>query len=77
MRIILFQENVKMFKLINTNYFCNKCVTVNAKEKRKNTNLQTIGNINYFQNETIKNKINKLIFINMVWNIYLKMKFVN
>ena len=46
-----------MCKLINTNGLCNNCIFKNAKEVRKNTNLKNIGFENYFQNETIKQKI--------------------
>lgn len=49
--------NKKFHKLINTNAFCNSCIFIQAKEKRKNTNLQAIGCENYFQNEEIKNRI--------------------
>lgn len=49
--------NKKMCKLINTNGLCNNCIFLNAKEFRKKTNLKNIGCENYFQNETIKQKI--------------------
>lgn len=49
--------NKKMCKFINTNGLCNNCIFKNAKEVRKNTNFKNIGCENYFQNETIKQKI--------------------
>jgi hypothetical protein len=51
--------NKKFHKLINTNALCNYCIIIEAKEKRKNTNLAAVGCENYFQNEEIKNKIKK------------------
>jgi hypothetical protein len=47
----------KIHKLLITNGLCNKCILLQAKEKRDNTNLKNIGNVNYFQNDNIKNKI--------------------
>jgi hypothetical protein len=49
--------NKKFHKLINTNALCNSCIFIEAKEKRKNTNLEAIGCESYSQNEKIKNKI--------------------
>ena len=49
--------NKKFHKLMNTNALCNSCIFIQAKEKRKTTNLEAIGCENYFQNEEIKNKI--------------------
>jgi len=49
--------NKKFYKLINTNALCNSCIFIEAKEKRKNTNLEAIGSENYFKNEEFKNKI--------------------
>jgi hypothetical protein len=51
--------NKKFHKLININALCNFCIFIEAKEKRKNTNLAAVGCENYFQNEEIKNKIKK------------------
>jgi hypothetical protein len=42
---------------MNTNGMCNQCIFEKAKEVRKNTNLKNIGCENYFQNESIKDKI--------------------
>lgn len=47
----------KFYKLVKTNAYCKECVYKNAKEKRKQTNLNNIGNENYFQNDLIKEKI--------------------
>jgi len=47
----------KFYKLVKTNAYCLECIYNNAKEKRKQTNLNTIGNENYFQNDKIKEKI--------------------
>ena len=49
--------NKKFYKLLNINSLCNSCIFIEAKEKRKNTNLLAIGCENYFQDEEIKDKI--------------------
>jgi hypothetical protein len=47
----------KLHKLVTTNSLCKNCSIKNAKEVRKETNLKTIGQENYFQNAEVKNKI--------------------
>jgi hypothetical protein len=49
--------NKPFCKLINSNSLCKNCSLQKAKEKRSQTNLETIGCENYFQNTEIKNKI--------------------
>lgn len=53
----------KFYKLVKTNAYCKECIYINAKEKRKQTNLKTIGNENYFQNDLIKEKIKQTNYI--------------
>jgi len=53
--------NKKLHNLINRNSLCKKCSIEKAKIVRKETNLNTFGTENGFQNENIKSKIKKTI----------------
>jgi len=46
-------------KLVKIRTLCMDCSRINAKETRKNTNIQTIGCENYFQSNDIKQQIKK------------------
>lgn len=47
----------EFYKLINMRTLCVNCSRINAKEIRKQTNIQKIGFENYFQSNEIKEKI--------------------